>query len=47
MPLLGIFGIGVIEVIILLGCVAIFGAIVVGIVVAIAFANRGKDDRRQ
>ncbi|MCE9525734.1 MAG: hypothetical protein K8R36_06740 [Planctomycetales bacterium] len=47
MSLLAVFGIGFIELIVLLGCVGIFGAIVVGVIVAIVAANRGKDDRRE
>jgi hypothetical protein len=47
MSLLAMFGIGIMEIIILLGCVGIFGAIIVGVIVAIAAANRGKDDRRE
>lgn len=47
MPLLAMFGIGMIEIIILLGCCAVFGAIIVGVVIAISAANRGKDDRRK
>ena len=47
MSLLAVFGLGITELIILLGCVGVFGVIIVGVVVAIAIANRGKDDRRQ
>lgn len=41
------FGLGLSEMIILLGCFAVFIAIIVGVVVAITAANRGKDDRRE
>ncbi len=47
MPLMLMFGIGIWEIIILLGCFAVFIAIIVGVVVAITAANRGKDDRRE
>ncbi|MFN0016767.1 MAG: hypothetical protein ACKVP0_00825 [Pirellulaceae bacterium] len=47
MSLLAVFGIGMTELILLMGCVVVFGAIIVGVVMAIAVANRGKDDRRQ
>lgn len=47
MPLLLMFGIGMMEIIILLGCFAVFIAIIVGVIVAITAANRGKDNRRE
>jgi len=47
MSLLAIFGIGLTELILMMGCVGVFGAVIVGVVMAIAVANRGKDDRRQ
>jgi hypothetical protein len=47
MSLLAIFGIGITELFILLGCFGVFGVIIVGVIVAIAAANRRKDDRRQ
>ena len=47
MSLLAIFGIGMTEFILLLGCFGVFGVIIVGVIVAIVAANRGKDDRRQ
>jgi hypothetical protein len=47
MSLLAIFGIGMTELILLMGCVGVFGVIIVGVIMAIAVANRGKDDRRQ
>lgn len=47
MSLLAMFGIGIMELILLLGCVGVLGVIIVGVVMAIAIANRGKDDRRE
>ena len=47
MSLLAIFGIGMTELILVLGCFGVFGVIIVGVIVAILAANRGKDDRRQ
>ena len=47
MSLLAVFGIGITELILLMGCVGVFGVIIVGVVMAIAIANRGKDDRRE
>lgn len=42
MSLLAIFGVGPTELILILGCVGVFGVIIVGIVVAVAVANRGR-----
>jgi len=47
MSLLAVFGIGFSELVCVLGCVGVFGVIIVGIIVAVAVANRGKDDRRE
>ena len=47
MSLLAIFGIGITELIILLGCFGVFGMIIVGVIVAIVAANQGRNDRRQ
>ena len=47
MSLLAIFGIGFTELVLVLGCFGVFGVIIVGIIVAVAAANRGKDDRRE
>ena len=47
MSLLAVFGIGMTELILLMGCVGVFGVIIVVVVMAIAIANRGKDDRRE
>ena len=47
MSLLAVFGIGMTELILMMGCIGVFGVIIVGVVMAIAVANRGKDDRRQ
>ena len=46
MSLWAFFGIGITELILVLGCVGVMGMIVVGIIVAVASANRGRDDRR-
>ncbi|MBC7857087.1 MAG: hypothetical protein IAF94_26960 [Pirellulaceae bacterium] len=47
MSLIAVFGIGIIEIIIILGLLAVVGAVIVGVIVATVAANRGKDDRRQ
>ena len=47
MSLLAVFGIGIMELICILGCVGVFGVIVVGVIVAVAAANRGNNDRPQ
>ena len=47
MSLLAFFGIGMTELILVLGCFGVFGIIIVGVIVAILAANRGRDDRRQ
>ena len=47
MSLFAMFGIGITELVLVLGCVGVFGVIIVGVIVAIAAANRGQDDRRQ
>ncbi len=47
MTLLAIFGIGMTELLCLLGGVAVVGVVIVGVVVALVATNRNKDDRRQ
>ena len=47
MSLLAVFGIGMTELVCILGCFGVFGVIIVGIIVAVAAANRGRDDRRE
>ena len=47
MTLLAIFGIGMTEIICLLGGVAVVGVVIVGVVVALAATNRSKDNRRE
>ena len=47
MTLLAVFGIGMMEIICLLGGVAVVGVVIVGVLVALAATNRSKDDRRE
>ena len=47
MTLLAIFGIGITELICLLGGVAVVGVVIVGVIVALVATNRNKDDRRE
>lgn len=39
------FGLGVSELICVLGCIGVFGVVVVGVIVAVVAANRGRDRR--
>jgi hypothetical protein len=45
MSLLAVFGIGMTELILILGCFGVFGVIIVGVIVAVVAANRGGDRR--
>ena len=44
MSLLGVFGIGIVEIICLLSGFVILGIVIVGVIVAISASNRGRRD---
>lgn len=46
MSLLAVFGIGVIELIILVVLAAVVGLVIIGVIVAVLMGNQGRKDRR-
>lgn len=47
MSLLAVFGIGMIELIILLGIAVFVGVVILGVIIAILAGNQGRKDRRE